>query len=399
MDACEGNDGKRTAQQAAQDVKVHSCRSWHQRVSIVAGAARGLEYLHEKANPHIVHRDIKSSNILIFGDGVAKIAEFDLSNESDMAARLHSSRILGTFSYHAPDEYAMTGQLSAKSDVYSFGVVLLELLTGRKPVDHTLPRGKQSLVTWCVDSGLGGDYPPEAVAKFAVVAALCVQYEDSFRPNMRTVVNAFQSFVESATATAAATPTKRTNYLFTPHAKAVAGICTVIQTNTSLCCKTLKHVPTNDPIELIRALAVAAESSVKNSVAFLSEIKPKHTSNATAAAAISSCEKNLKYALEDFTEFWKATGKDVKTLAHNYFTCKKTLMSIMGYHWTCLDDIEDKSLLKEMEIGIGVGKNLSSDSYDVFNGLNTIFKTFGIKVKLNEEDTSPRPPPLSAYYY
>lgn len=59
----------------------------------------------------------------------------------------------------------------------------------------------------------------------------------------------------------------------------------------------------------------------------------------------------------------------------------------------------NKSLLKEMEIGIGVGKNLSSDSYDVFNGLNTIFKTFGIKVKLNEEDTSPRPPPLSAYYY
>ncbi|KAL0772189.1 hypothetical protein Bca101_037340 [Brassica carinata] len=407
-----------------KEAKPGPLLSWHQRVSIVAGAARGLEYLHEKANPHIFHRDIKSSNILIFGDGVAKIAEFDLSNEADMAARLHSSRILGTFSYHVPDEYAMTEQRSAKSDVYSFGVVLLELLTGRKPVDHTLPRGKQSLVTWatpklcadkvmqCVDSGLGGDYPPEAVAKFAVVAALCVQYEDKFRPNMRTVVNALQSFVEcsdrtcgrrtlvlSATATAAATPTKRANYLFTRHAKAVAGICTVIQTNTSLCCKTLKHVPTNDPIELIRALAVAAESSVKNSVAFLSEIKPKHTSNATAAAAIISCGKNLKYALEDFTEFWKATGKDVKTLAHNYFTCKKTLMSIMGYHWTCFDDIEDKSLLKEMEIGIGVGKNLSSDSYDVFNGLNTIFKTFGIKVKLNEEDTSPRPPPLSAYYY
>ncbi|KAF3580742.1 hypothetical protein DY000_02031924 [Brassica cretica] len=168
-----------------KEAKPGPLLSWHQRVSIVAGAARGLEYLHEKANPHIVHRDIKSSNILIFGDGVAKIAEFDLSNEADMAARLHSSRILGTFSYHAPDEYAMTEQRSAKSDVYSFGVVLLELLTGRKPVDHTLPRGKQSLVTWatsklcadkvmqCVDSGLGGDYPPEAVAKFAVVAALC----------------------------------------------------------------------------------------------------------------------------------------------------------------------------------------------------------------------------------
>ncbi|KAJ4896407.1 Plant invertase/pectin methylesterase inhibitor superfamily protein [Raphanus sativus] len=202
------------------------------------------------------------------------------------------------------------------------------------------------------------------------------------------------------TATATAAPkAKRRNYLFTPHAKAVAGICTVVVTNTSLCCKTLKHVPTNDPIELIRALAAATESSVKRSVTFLSEIKPKHKSNATAAAAIYSCQKNLNYALEDFAEFWNATGKDVTTLAHNYFTCKKTLMSIMGYHWTCLDDIDDKNLLKEVETGISVGKNLSSNTFDVFNGLKTIFKTFGIKVKLNEEDTSPQPPPLSNYYF
>ncbi|XP_052184934.1 pto-interacting protein 1-like isoform X2 [Diospyros lotus] len=122
--------------------------SWAQRVKIAVGAAKGLEYLHEKADPHIIHRDIKSSNVLLFDDDVAKIADFDLSNQApDMAARLHSTRVLGTFGYHAP-EYAMTGQLNAKSDVYSFGVVLLELLTGRKPVDHTLPRGQQSLVTW-----------------------------------------------------------------------------------------------------------------------------------------------------------------------------------------------------------------------------------------------------------
>ncbi|KAJ4886734.1 Serine-threonine/tyrosine-protein kinase catalytic domain protein [Raphanus sativus] len=102
--------------------------SWHQRVKIAVGAAKGLEYLHEKANPHVVHRDIKSSSVLMFEDDVAKIADFDLSNQApDMAARLHSTRVLGTFGYHAP-EYAMTGTLSTKSDVYSFGVVLLELL-------------------------------------------------------------------------------------------------------------------------------------------------------------------------------------------------------------------------------------------------------------------------------
>ncbi|XP_024018052.1 pto-interacting protein 1 [Morus notabilis] len=183
--------------------------SWARRVKIAVGAAGGLEYLHEKAHPPIIHRDIKSSNILLFDDDVAKIADFDLSNQApDAAARLHSTRVLGTFGYHAP-EYAMTGQLSSKSDVYSFGVVLLELLTGRKPVDHTLPRGQQSLVTWatpklsedkvkqCVDARLNGEYPAKAVAKLAAVAALCVQYEADFRPNMSIVVKALQPLLNA----------------------------------------------------------------------------------------------------------------------------------------------------------------------------------------------------------
>ncbi|KAI5417074.1 cleavage polyadenylation factor subunit pti1 [Lathyrus oleraceus] len=89
-------------------------------------------------------------------DDVAKIADFDLSNQApDAATRLHSTCVLGTFGYHAP-EYAMTGNLSSKSDVYSFGVILLELLTGRKPM--------------------------------AAVAALCVQYEAESRPNMSIIV-------------------------------------------------------------------------------------------------------------------------------------------------------------------------------------------------------------------
>nr|AAT57904.1 putative PTI1-like kinase [Zea mays] len=183
--------------------------SWMQRARIAVCAARGLEFLHEKADPRVVHRDIKSSNILLFDHDVAKIGDFDISNQApDMAARLHSTRVLGTFGYHAP-EYAMTGQLSTKSDVYSFGVVLLELLTGRKPVDHTLPRGQQSLVTWatprlsedkvrqCVDPRLGDEYPPKAVAKMAAVAALCVQYEGEFRPNMSIVVKALNPLLHS----------------------------------------------------------------------------------------------------------------------------------------------------------------------------------------------------------
>ncbi|GKV27284.1 hypothetical protein SLEP1_g36470 [Rubroshorea leprosula] len=181
---------------------------WMQRVRIAVNAARGLEYLHEKVQPSVIHRDVRSSNVLLFEDFKAKIADFNLSNQTpDMAARLHSTRVLGTFGYHAP-EYAMTGQLTQKSDVYSFGVVLLELLTGRKPVDHTMPRGQQSLVTWatprlsedkvkqCVDPRLNGEYPPKGVAKLAAVAALCVQYEAEFRPNMSIVVKALQPLLK-----------------------------------------------------------------------------------------------------------------------------------------------------------------------------------------------------------
>ncbi|KAF3442664.1 hypothetical protein FNV43_RR16580 [Rhamnella rubrinervis] len=159
--------------------------NWNQRVKIAFGAAKGLEYLHEK------------------------VADFNLTNQSsDTAARLHSTRVLGTFGYHAP-EYAMTGQITQKSDVYSFGVVLLELLTGRKPVDHTMPKGQQSLVTWatprlsedkvkqCVDPKLNNEYPPKAIAKLAAVAALCVQYEADFRPNMTIVVKALQPLLNS----------------------------------------------------------------------------------------------------------------------------------------------------------------------------------------------------------
>ncbi|KAF8110724.1 hypothetical protein N665_0079s0040 [Sinapis alba] len=193
---------------------------WIQRVRIAVDAARGLEYLHEKVQPAVIHRDVRSSNVLLFEDFKAKIADFNLSNQSpDMAARLHSTRVLGTFGYHAP-EYAMTGQLTQKSDVYSFGVVLLELLTGRKPVDHTMPRGQQSLVTWatprlsedkvkqCVDPKLKGEYPPKAVAKLAAVAALCVQYESEFRPNMSIVVKALQPLLRSSTP--AAVPSQET---------------------------------------------------------------------------------------------------------------------------------------------------------------------------------------------
>lgn len=116
-------------------------------MKIALHAARGLEYLHEKANPPVIYRDLKSSNILLDHDFNAKLSDFGLAKLGPMGDNSHvSSRVMGTYGYCAP-EYQRTGQLTAKSDVYSFGVVLLELITGRRAIDIRRNR-EQTLVSW-----------------------------------------------------------------------------------------------------------------------------------------------------------------------------------------------------------------------------------------------------------
>lgn len=115
---------------------------------IALGAAKGLEYLHDKANPPVIYRDLKSSNILLDGEFNAKLSDFGLAKLGPVGDKTHvSSRVMGTYGYCAP-EYQRTGQLTVKSDVYSFGVVLLELITGRRAIDTTRPTDEQNLVTW-----------------------------------------------------------------------------------------------------------------------------------------------------------------------------------------------------------------------------------------------------------
>lgn len=122
--------------------------TWYSRIKIAVGAATGLEYLHEKANPPIIFRDLKSSNILLDENYNAKLSDFGLAKLGPVGDQLHGpSRIMGTYGYCAP-EYASTGELTLKSDVYSFGVVLLELVTGRKALDTTKPMNEQNLVAW-----------------------------------------------------------------------------------------------------------------------------------------------------------------------------------------------------------------------------------------------------------
>uniref|UniRef100_A0A5B6ZLE8 Putative receptor-like serine/threonine-protein kinase ALE2 isoform X3 n=1 Tax=Davidia involucrata TaxID=16924 RepID=A0A5B6ZLE8_DAVIN len=178
---------------------------WGARVKIALGAARGLAYLHEDSSPRVIHRDFKSSNILLEHDFTAKVSDFGLARTAlDEENRHISTRVMGTFGYVAP-EYAMTGHLLVKSDVYSYGVVLLELLTGRKPVDMSQPPGQENLVAWArpvltskeglesiIDPSLGPSFPFDSIAKVAAIASMCVQPEVSHRPFMGEVVQALK---------------------------------------------------------------------------------------------------------------------------------------------------------------------------------------------------------------
>ena len=117
-------------------------------MKVAAGAAKGLEYLHDKANPPVIYRDFKSSNILLDEGYHPKLSDFGLAKLGPVGDKTHvSTRVMGTYGYCAP-EYAMTGQLTLKSDVYSFGVVFLELITGRKAIDNMRAPGEHNLVAW-----------------------------------------------------------------------------------------------------------------------------------------------------------------------------------------------------------------------------------------------------------
>ncbi|KAJ6381888.1 hypothetical protein OIU77_030525 [Salix suchowensis] len=185
--------------------KESASLDWDARIKIALGAARGLAYLHEDSSPSVIHRDFKSSNILLERDFTPKVSDFGLARTALDEENQHiSTRVMGTFGYVAP-EYAMTGHLLVKSDVYSYGVVLLELLTGRKPVDMSQPPGQDNLVAWAhplltskeglkfiIDPSLGSDVPFDSVAKVAAIASMCVQPEVSHRPFMGEIVQALK---------------------------------------------------------------------------------------------------------------------------------------------------------------------------------------------------------------
>ncbi|KAG4385627.1 hypothetical protein AAZX31_12G128100 [Glycine max] len=180
---------------------VNEALCWDLRVHIALDVARGLEYLHNGAVPPVIHRDIKSSNILLDQSMLARVADFGLSREE--MANKHAA-IRGTFGYLDP-EYISSGTFTKKSDVYSFGVLLFEIMAGRNPQQGLMEyvelaaMNTEGKVGWeeIVDSHLQGNFDVKELNKVAALAYKCINRAPSNRPSMRDIVQVLTRILKS----------------------------------------------------------------------------------------------------------------------------------------------------------------------------------------------------------
>ncbi|KAL3570283.1 hypothetical protein D5086_027532 [Populus alba] len=179
---------------------------WETRLKVAVGAAQGLAYLHHDCNPRIIHRDVKSSNILLDENFEAHLSDFGIAKCIPTTKTHASTFVMGTIGYIDP-EYARTSRLTEKSDVYSFGIVLLELLTGKKAVDNE-SNLQQLILSRADDNTVMEAVDPEVsvtcmdlthVKKSFQLALLCTKRHPSERPTMQDVSRVLVSFVPAPT--------------------------------------------------------------------------------------------------------------------------------------------------------------------------------------------------------
>lgn len=182
------------------DVGPVSPLTWEIRMNIILGTAKGLMYLHEGLEPKVVHRDVKSSNILLDKQWNSKVSDFGLAKLLGSERSYVTTRVMGTFGYVAP-EYASTGMLNERSDVYSFGILIMEVITGRNPVDYSRPPGEVNLVDWLKNmvsnrnsEGVLDPKIPEkptsrALKRALLVSLRCVDPDSQKRPKMGHVIH------------------------------------------------------------------------------------------------------------------------------------------------------------------------------------------------------------------
>ncbi|KAL1220741.1 putative serine/threonine-protein kinase [Cardamine amara subsp. amara] len=186
------------------DVGDVSPLTWDIRLNIILGMAKGLAYLHEGLEPKVVHRDIKSSNILLDRQWNAKVSDFGLAKLLGSESSYVTTRVMGTFGYVAP-EYACTGMLNEKSDIYSFGILIMEIITGRNPVDYSRPQGETNLVDWLksmvgnrrseevVDPKIPEPPSSKALKRVLLVALRCVDPDANKRPKMGHIIHMLEA--------------------------------------------------------------------------------------------------------------------------------------------------------------------------------------------------------------
>lgn len=172
---------------------------WKRRMNIAIGSAEGIVYLHHHATPHIIHRDIKASNVLLDSDFQAQVADFGFAKLIPDGATHVTTRVKGTLGYLAP-EYAMLGKASESCDVYSFGILLLELASGKKPIEKLGVATKRTITDWALplvcekkfseiaDARLNGKFVEEELKRIIHVALVCAHNQPEKRPTMLEVV-------------------------------------------------------------------------------------------------------------------------------------------------------------------------------------------------------------------